>query len=103
MKPEPPATFTTLQAAPAQLTMTAAIRAARDALASMTALGFDSVGRCERRTDGGWTVELDVIESIARLGENDLLATYAVDIDAEGEPLQVRRSRRYHREDRDQA
>lgn len=103
MKPESKANFATPQSVPPRLSMMAAIRVARDALATMTALDFDSVGRCERRGDGGWIVHLDVIESVARMGDNDLLATYAVDIDAEGEPLQVNRTRRYHREDRDQS
>ena len=103
MKPEPKASFATPQGGNPRLSMMAAIRVARDALATMTSLGFDSVGRCERRSDGGWTVHLDVIESVARMGDNDLLATYAVDIDADGDPLQVNRTRRYHREDRDQS
>jgi hypothetical protein len=103
MKPESKESFATPQPVPPKLTMMAAIRVARDALTTMTALDFDSVGRCERRSDGGWIVHLDVIESIARMGDNDLLATYAVDIDAGGDPLQVNRTRRYHREDRDQS
>lgn len=103
MKPEPNGSFKSGKAMSARLTMQAAIGIARDTVASMTVLSFDSVGRCERGADGGWVVQVDVIESVARMGDNDLLATFAVEIDAEGEPLQVNRLRRYHREDRDQA
>jgi len=103
MKPEPTETFKTSKAGPARFSMMMAIGVAKEAVASMSVLDVDSVGRCERRAEGGWTVHLDLIESIARLGDNDLLATYEVEIDAEGEPLQVSRTRRYHREDRDQS
>jgi len=103
MKPEPNDMFKTSKAGPARFSMITAIGVAKEAVASMSVLDFDSVGRCERRAEGGWTVHLDLIESIARMGDNDLLATYEVEIDAEGEPLQVSRTRRYHREDRDQS
>lgn len=103
MTVEPDTTVKTGQVSPRRLTMQAAIGIARDTVASMTVLSFDSVGRCERSTNGGWTVQVDVIESLARMGDNDLLATYAVEIDADGEPLQINRLRRYHREDREQA
>ena len=85
------------------LTMMGAIGQARAAVGTMTTLQFDSVSRCERQGDGGWIVSLDLIESMARMGDNDLLATYDVQLDAEGEPLNVVRTRRYHREDRDQS
>jgi len=66
-------------------------------------LDFDSIGACEKRADGGWTIAVDVIESVARMGDNDLLATYSVQIDAEGDLVNLTRTRRYHREDRDQS
>lgn len=103
MKAEPKASFTQPVAAVPRLSMMAAVKSAREALSGITSQGVDSVGRCERRSDGGWIVELDVIESPARMGDNDFLATYAIDIDAEGEPLQINRTRRYHREDKNQA
>jgi len=99
MKHEPTAAFKAPEAA--RLTMMEAVGVAKAAVAAMTVLQFDSVARCERRADGGWTVALDLIESMARMGDNDLLATYEVQIDTEGDPLQVSRIRRYHREDRD--
>ncbi|PJF08881.1 gas vesicle protein GvpO [Pseudorhodobacter sp. MZDSW-24AT] len=88
---------------PSHLTMRAAIGIARDTVASLTVLSFDSVGQCERCADGRWMVQIDVIESPARMGDNDLLATYEVEIGDEGEPLKVSRLRRYHREDEEQA
>ena len=84
-----------------RLSMMDAIVQAKTAVATMTVLQFDQIARCERQTDGGWTVVIDVVESVARMGDNDLLASYEVRIDAEGEPVNVARTRRYHREDRD--
>ena len=103
MKHELTAAFKAPENGPAGLSMKGAIGVAKEAVASLTILEFDSVGRCERRAEGGWTVMLDLIESVARMGDNDLLATYEVQIDADGEPVQVSRTRRYHREDRDQS
>lgn len=86
-----------------RLSMMDAIVQAKTAVATMTVLQFDQIARCERQPDGGWTVVIDVVESVARMGDNDLLASYEVRIDAEGEPVNVARTRRYYREDRDQA
>lgn len=36
---------------------------------------------------------IDVVKSVARMGDNDLLASHEVRIDPEGEPLNVTRTR----------
>ena len=42
---------------------------------------------------------VDVIESAARLGDNDLVAAFEVRIDQHGEVLSCSRTRRYRREE----
>jgi hypothetical protein len=86
-----------------RLSMMDAIVQAKTAVATMTVLQFDQIARCERQQDGTWIIVIDVVESMARMGDNDLLASYEVRIDPDGEPVNVARTRRYHREDRDQS
>ena len=103
MKHETIAAFQAPQTGPTRTSMMEAVGLARSAVASMTTLPFDSIGACERRAEGGWAIAVDVIESVARMGDNDLLATYVVHLDAEGDMQNLARTRRYHREDRDQS
>lgn len=103
MKPEKSVPFPMPQPETPRLSMMQAIAQAKAAIASLTVLTFDAVGRCERQPDGGWIVALDLIESMARMGDNDLLATFEVELDPSGEPVNMMRTRRYHREDRDQS
>ncbi|MFE9857207.1 gas vesicle protein [Streptomyces sp. NPDC005780] len=49
------------------------------------------------RTDGGWHVDVDVLELPRIPDTTSLLATYEVDIDEDGSLLQYRRVRRYRR------
>ncbi|MGW0940673.1 gas vesicle protein GvpO [Streptomyces sp. NPDC002666] len=49
------------------------------------------------RTDGGWHVDVDVLELPRIPDTTSLLATYEVDIDEDGALLQYRRVRRYRR------
>ncbi|MEU6162205.1 gas vesicle protein [Streptomyces sp. NPDC047130] len=61
--------------------------------------GVSAVGRTE---EGGWTVVLDVLE-LARIPDTtSLLATYEVELDAEGRMLQYCRTARYRRGGADQ-
>lgn len=84
------------------LTMMEAIGLARDAISSMTALEVDAVVTCARSAVEGasWAVTLDVVESRARMGDNDLLSAYEVQLDKAGDLIHFERLRRYHREDR---
>ena len=79
------------------------ISQAKQTVGDMTSLPVDSVARCNANDDGTWTVVIDVIESAARMGDNDLLASYEVQFDQQVSLTHFNRLRRYHREDRDQA
>lgn len=83
------------------LTILQAIDQAKEAVAAMTGLTVDSVVHCSRSDDLNWGVSVDVVESFARMGDNDLLATYELSIGPSGDMLSYSRIRRYHREDRD--
>lgn len=80
------------------MSLVEAMSLARRSVALFTELRIDSVANCER--DGeGWRVVVDVIEAAARMGDNDLLASYEVSISAEGEVSKFARIARYHRDD----
>jgi hypothetical protein len=71
---------------------------ARAAVALFTELCVDAVASCER--DGeGWRVVVDVVEAPARIGDNDMLASFEVLLDAYGECERYSRIGRYHRTD----
>ena len=80
------------------LSMMEAIKAARAAVLEMTGIEADGITECEKDEAGGWKISVDVIESPARLGDNDLLATYAIQIGPDRELMRYSRIRRYHRE-----
>ncbi len=83
-------------------TMLEAIGHAKRAVQEMTALPIDSVVRCKSGEGGGWVIVVDVIEAAARMGDNDLLASYEINLDEQAALTQFARLRRYHREDREQ-
>jgi hypothetical protein len=83
----------------APLGMAGAIQRARDELAQLTDQKVDAVTRAARTPEGGWTIAMDLIESIARMGDNDLLTTYELEIDAAGALTGMSRLARYRRED----
>lgn len=76
-----------------------AIEAARRVMKATGHPEIDGVAACELGTDGLWRVEVEVIESHARMGDNDLLAAYDVRLGSGGEIKGFRRLRRYFRED----
>lgn len=78
--------------------MPEAVAIARRTVAGITDLPVDAVSHCQREPDGIWCVVVDVIESQARLGDNDLVAAFEVRIDVRGEVLMCSRTRRYRRE-----
>ncbi len=83
------------------LTMMSAIDAAKLAIGSMTGQQIDAIVQCSRADEGDWTVAIDVIESFARMGDNDLLATYQVQLNQDADLVNFNRLRRYHREDQE--
>lgn len=105
MEHAPPVQFKskTGEDATASLNMLEAIGHAKIAVASMTNLEIDAIAQCQKREGGSWRIVVDVIESVARMGDNDLLATYEVQISPTADLEAFNRLRRYHREDRDQA
>jgi len=101
MKHEENVQFKTAQMDGGEPNMLDAIVAAKSAVSSMTGQPVDSVVECTWLEESGWSVSIDVVESHARLGDNDLLATYQVEIDSNAELTRFSRLRRYHREDRE--
>ncbi|MGF1444957.1 MAG: gas vesicle protein GvpO [Pikeienuella sp.] len=84
-------------APPEALTLQEVIASARDGLALLTDLPIDQV--VSANPDGeGWRVVIDVLEVRARLGSNDLLATYELSLSRAGAVLRVERLHRYGRE-----
>lgn len=86
-----------------------AVRGAKDAaecaaegLAQLVHHRLEGVSAVCRGEDAGWIVEVDVLE-LARIPDTtSLLATYQVELDAEGELMQYRRIARYRRGAQDQ-
>ncbi|MEM9757323.1 MAG: gas vesicle protein GvpO [Pseudomonadota bacterium] len=83
----------------APLPMPKAVGLARAALAEITDHPIDSVARCERGPNGAWTIVFEVLESPARMGENDFLAAYQLSLDPGGDLIHADRIGRYRRED----
>ncbi|MDX3129353.1 gas vesicle protein [Streptomyces europaeiscabiei] len=72
------------------------LRHARSQLAELTGMAPESVSSFEQTGDG-WTLEVEVLE-IARVPDTmSLLASYRVELDAQGELTGYRRVRRYER------
>lgn len=85
-------------AEPATLDVLSAAKIAKTLIAELTSQEIDAVSKVERRPDG-WTVEIDVVESRARIGDDDLLTAYAVELDPSGAFEAYRRLRRRRRFD----
>ncbi len=69
---------------------------ARELLRSVRGVEAESVSGLTR-TSNGWTVTLEVVE-LRRIPEStDVLASYEVELDADGKLLGFERGRRYHR------
>ncbi|MGW3990889.1 gas vesicle protein GvpO [Streptomyces sp. NPDC004830] len=78
----------------------AARRAAR-ALTELIGRRLEGVSAVRPGEDGGWIVDVDVLE-LARVPDTtSLLATYRVELDRAGEMVQYRRVARYWRGARD--
>jgi hypothetical protein len=71
-------------------------RRAMDTLAELVGCPAEGITGI-RRNDNGWVVEVEVLE-VERLPEtSDVLASYEVEIDNDGEIVEFRRLRRYLR------
>ncbi len=76
-----------------------AIARARASAAELTGLPVDGIAASEPDGSGGWRVIVEVVEGAARIGENDLLAAYRVEIGSDGALAGYARLRRYRREE----
>ena len=71
-------------------------RRAMDTLAELVGCPAEGITGIRRNNDG-WVVEVEVLE-VERVPEtSDVLASYEVDIDKDGEIVEFRRLRRYMR------
>lgn len=75
-----------------------ASRMAREMIKDLTGVEVDAVSLCQKNGDD-WIVEADVVESAARMGDDDLLTAYRLDISGEGELISFRRIGRHKRTD----
>lgn len=82
------------------LTMLEVISQARRGFAAMNSGKIDAVAQCAQTENGDWRVVIDVVESAARMGRNDLLCAYEIHITPQGRIGGFQRIGRYHREDR---
>jgi hypothetical protein len=72
------------------------LREARAQFAELTGLTVESVTTFEQTQDG-WALEVEVLE-LARVPDTmSLMASYLVELDAEGQLTGYRRGRRYER------
>lgn len=73
------------------------LRQARTQLAELTGMTAETVSSFEQNEDGGWSLEIEVLE-LARVPDTmSLLASYQVDLDPQGQLTGYRRVRRYER------
>ncbi len=76
---------------------------AREELAEMTGLEAEGVTALEQEEDGAWRVTVEMLE-LSRVPEtDDMLGSYEVELDEDGEMLGYRRVRRYSRSQADKA
>jgi len=69
---------------------------AREQLSALTGLSVDTVSRVSRDRKG-WIVEIEMIERRRPPSNNDVLATYHINLDADGNIVSYVRTHRYHR------
>jgi hypothetical protein len=69
---------------------------AREGVAAITGQKPELVSRCEP-SETGWQVQVELVDTKARITENDIMATYRLNFDGQGELLSYERTRRYPR------
>lgn len=74
----------------------AAARRAAEHVRELTGREAESVTALDR-TDGGWRIGIEVVESHRIPDSTDILAVYQVDLDEDGELHSYRRDERYYR------
>ena len=73
------------------------LRQARSQLTELTGMSAETVSSFEQTDDGGWSLEVEVME-LARVPDTmSLMASYQVELDPQGQLTGYRRVRRYER------
>ena len=80
----------------ARLSGPLAIRAARENLEALTGQPVETISALQRTRDG-WAVTLEVVELERVPRSTDILASYRVEVDNEGELMGYERVSRYYR------
>jgi hypothetical protein len=75
---------------------------AREQLTEMTGMEAESVSSL-RRDDDGWTAVVEVLELSRVPSTDDVIGSYEVELDGDGDLLGYRRIRRYPRSKADEA
>jgi hypothetical protein len=75
---------------------------ARKQIAEITGMEAESVSSLQRDDDGGWTVTVEVLELSRVPSTDDVIGSYEVELDEDGEMLGYRRVRRYPRSKSDE-
>jgi hypothetical protein len=75
---------------------------AREQLSEMTGMEAESVSSLRRDDDGGWTVIVEVLELSRVPSTDDVIGSYEVELDEDGELVGYRRIRRYPRSKADE-
>ncbi len=81
---------------PANLSAATIVNAAREQIAALTGMPVDTVSRVLRDTNG-WMLDLELLEMKRIPDSNDVLATYQVHLDADGNLMSFSRTNRYYR------
>ena len=82
---------------PAAMNAVSAARQAGRCVHEMTGRRPEAVTAVEHTDDGHWRVDVQVVETRRIPDSTDVLAIYQVELDADGELLSYRRTRRYSR------
>jgi hypothetical protein len=75
---------------------------ARKQISEITGMEAESVSSLQRDDDGGWTVTVEVLELSRVPSTDDVIGSYEVELDEDGEMLGYRRVRRYPRSKSDE-
>ena len=73
-----------------------ALLAGRAAVEAITGKAPEHTSRCTAK-DEGWELQFEILETRGRIADNDILATYLLMLDGQGELAAYERTRRYTR------
>jgi hypothetical protein len=75
---------------------------ARKQLAEITGMEAESVSSLRQDEDGGWTLIVEMLELSRVPSTDDVIGSYEVQLDEDGELIEYRRIRRYPRSKADE-